>query len=138
MLPENNVPRRSLFKKLENRHVFSSGRACIIEAVRLQFRYREWRMITTRGRIMRSFRVLVALGLWCSINPGFATNATAEDRPATNPTDAKPSQDAKQAREKFAKLLLPNGPKKSADKTSAKRRGAVVNAFGGGTRVILP
>ncbi len=87
---------------------------------------------------MRRCRVLVVLGLWCVVNSGVTTLATADDRPAARSTDAKPAQDAKQAREKFAKLLLPNGPRKSADKTVAKRRGVVINAFGGGTRVILP
>ncbi len=85
-------------------------------------------------------RILLVLGLCWLINPVVATTATADDRPASKPAEAKQVQisDAKQAREKFAKLLLPAGPRKSTDKTLTKRRGVVINAFGGGTRVRLP
>lgn len=87
--------------------------------------------------MMRRCRILLVLGLCCLVHPGVATTATAEDRPAPKPTEAKQTAEAKQAREKFAKLLLPDGSRKAADKAVAKHRGVVVNAFGS-TRVILP
>ena len=76
---------------------------------------------------MRRRWILLALGLSCSI---IASSATAEDKPSPQAAEAK------QAREKFAKLLLANAPEKKADKAGSKRRGVVVNAFGS-TRVII-
>jgi hypothetical protein len=80
---------------------------------------------------MRHGRILLVLGLACVIFAGSQSLARAED---------KPSPEAKQARDKFAKLLLPNGSQKPAEKTAkptSKHRGVVVNAFGS-TRVRLP
>ena len=74
---------------------------------------------------MRPRQVLLALGLSCLINAGSLTLASADDRPSP-----VPQPEAKQAREKFAKLLLPDGARKKSEKLAAKRRGVVVNAFG--------
>ena len=69
---------------------------------------------------MRLCRVLMVLGLFISIEGSLATPASAADQP---------SSEAKQARERFAKLLLPDGLRKRATKAAVKPRGVVVNAF---------
>jgi hypothetical protein len=121
-----------------DRHVFRQEERASSRPFDYSLADREWLILSMGGRIMRRCLVILVLGLWCLINPGVTTTATAEDRPASRPIEAKQAPEAKQAREKFAKLLLPDGPRKPADKAVAKRRGVVINAFGGGTRVILP
>ena len=66
---------------------------------------------------MRRRRVLVALVLSLLINAGSLTLATAEEKPSAEAT--------KQARDKFAKLLLPTGrgsPPTSPPPTFGRRR----------------
>jgi hypothetical protein len=80
-------------------------------------------------------RNLLAVGMISSICAGFLVTASAGNLPKT--TGDRPFPEAKQqAREKFAKLLLPDGPQKPSEKAS-KRKSGVVNAFGGGTKVII-
>ncbi len=76
---------------------------------------------------MRLNQVLRVLSLSCVMGVGSSLIVQAEDKPS-----AAKTQPVTQAREKFAKLLLSDTPKKTVSKKATdKSRRVVVNAFGG-------
>ncbi len=77
-------------------------------------------------------RLFLAVGLLAILSLGVTTLVAASSTTGSTQANQARSPEATQAREKFAKLLIPEGSAKSSSKSALKRRIPVVNAFGSG------